>query len=132
MGRIMEKETQLILDAAHSLFLQRGFRSVTMDDIASHLKVSKKTIYKAVGDKNALVTSVVNSHIDETQGIICQQCANEKDAVSEMLSISQCISRVKKSVSQSIYFELEKYFPEAFKLIENHRDNFVKELIKKN
>lgn len=128
----MEKETENILDGAHELFLKRGFRSVTMDDIARHLKVSKKTIYKWFSDKEDLVIKVVTRHLSQVQNMVCEVCGNQENAVNEMLSIGACISKTKQSVSQNIFYELEKYFPKAFKLIEDHREHFVKKLIVKN
>ncbi|TXC85160.1 TetR/AcrR family transcriptional regulator [Luteibaculum oceani] len=128
----MEKETANILDGAHELFLKRGFKSVTMDDIASHLKVSKKTIYKWFSDKETLITKVVQRHLEQVQSMVCEICSDQKNAVAEMLSIGTCISKTKQSVSQNIFYELEKYYPDAFKLIEDHREHFVKKLIVKN
>ena len=44
-----------ILNKAHELFMRYGIRSVSMDEIANHLGMSKKTIYQFYADKDALV-----------------------------------------------------------------------------
>ena len=48
-----------IIKAASSLFLQYGYKAVTMDDIAEHMGISKKTIYLYFNDKTSLVRSAV-------------------------------------------------------------------------
>ena len=54
-----------IIEAANSLFMKYGARSVTMDDIARELSVSKKTIYQYYTDKDEIVTLVSQAHIDQ-------------------------------------------------------------------
>ena len=48
-----------IKQKAHDLFMQYGLRSVSMDDIANSLGMSKKTIYQYFADKDELVDAVV-------------------------------------------------------------------------
>ena len=50
-----------IVVTSTELFLTLGFKSVTMDDIAEEMKISKKTIYMFFANKEALVQSVVFS-----------------------------------------------------------------------
>ena len=54
-----------LLDSAHELFLKYGVKSVSMDDIARLLGISKKTIYNLVKNKKGLVHSVVSAHIEK-------------------------------------------------------------------
>ena len=54
-----------VIEGAGELFLQAGIKSVTMDDIAKHLGMSKKTIYHFFSDKNELVMSLINKRISE-------------------------------------------------------------------
>ena len=50
-----------IVVTSTELFLTLGFKSVTMDDIAEEMKISKKTIYTFFANKEALIQSVVFS-----------------------------------------------------------------------
>ncbi|RZL39733.1 MAG: TetR/AcrR family transcriptional regulator, partial [Pedobacter sp.] len=52
-----------IITEADKLFCQYGFKSVTMDDIAKHLGVSKKTIYQNFKDKNELINILIRDRI---------------------------------------------------------------------
>ena len=59
-----------ILQIAQKLFLTYGFKTVTMDDIATELSISKKTIYNFFPNKNKLVEVVANNfHSQITEGI---------------------------------------------------------------
>ncbi|HEX6193727.1 MAG TPA: helix-turn-helix domain-containing protein, partial [Chitinophagaceae bacterium] len=52
-----------IQNKAEELFMQFGIRSVSMDDIANNLGMSKKTVYQYFVDKDELVEAVVQAHI---------------------------------------------------------------------
>jgi AcrR family transcriptional regulator len=56
-----------IVSKAHELFMRYGIRSVSMDEVANHLGMSKKTIYQFYADKDALVEDVINIEITEKQ-----------------------------------------------------------------
>ncbi|MCR9083649.1 MAG: TetR/AcrR family transcriptional regulator, partial [Cyclobacteriaceae bacterium] len=46
-----------IIDAAYKLFLEKGFRSTTMDDICQSLGISKKTLYRFFSSKTELLAA---------------------------------------------------------------------------
>ena len=56
-----------ILKGAEELFMRYGIRSISMDDIARHLTVSKKTLYQHFADKDDLVLSVSRSHLQRNK-----------------------------------------------------------------
>ena len=60
----MEKE---IIEKASYLFLKYGYKSVTMDDLAEHMRISKKTIYECFGDKISLIRASVWYIFDEVK-----------------------------------------------------------------
>ena len=73
-----------IQNKAEELFMQFGIRSVSMDDIANNLGMSKKTVYQYFVDKDELVEAVVQAHISGVQKE-CVDCReNAKDAVHEI------------------------------------------------
>ena len=66
--------------------MQFGIRSVSMDDIANGLGMSKKTLYQHFADKDELVMAVVDIHILQMQGD-CSSCRTEaKDAIHEIFN----------------------------------------------
>jgi AcrR family transcriptional regulator len=60
-------QTERIIQGGEELFLQAGIKSVTMDDIAKHLGMSKKTIYHFFSDKNELVIALVKKKLQEDE-----------------------------------------------------------------
>ena len=58
------EQQERIVNKAHELFLRYGIRSVSMDEIANHLGMSKKTIYQFYADKDALVEDVIDIEIN--------------------------------------------------------------------
>src|SRR5215467_4766831 len=72
-----------IRDKAKEMFMRYGIRSVSMDDIATQLGMSKKTIYQYFTDKNDLVDMVVDDDVQEMR-MDCTGCSSAaKDAVDE-------------------------------------------------
>ena len=103
-----------------------------MDDIATQLGISKKTIYQFYKDKDALVMAVVNFELEE-QSIKCQRTQDNADnAVHEMFMILEDIQQMFKNMNPMTMNELAKYYPEAFMRIQNHKDDFMHKIIKTN
>ena len=63
----MDTTNDFILTEAEKLFMKFGMRSVTMDDIAKHLGMSKKTIYQHFSDKDELVNILINEKLNSQE-----------------------------------------------------------------
>ncbi|WMJ73339.1 TetR/AcrR family transcriptional regulator [Cytophagaceae bacterium ABcell3] len=128
----MDINKQRIIDGASELFFKYGIKSVTMDEIASHLAVSKKTIYQSFKDKSALVIAVTDKFLQENR-VKCEKYAEEAlDPVDEILKISNNIKEMFRSMNPMVLFEVEKYFPQAFKLFLEHKESCIRESIANN
>lgn len=105
---------ELILNRSAQMFLNLGFRSVTMDDIAAELGISKKTIYLHFKNKTDLVEAAV-FHVFET---ICQKiemvCNTEISPIRELYEIKKVVRDQLKHESSSPYNQLKKYYPQLF------------------
>ena len=115
-----------ILDEASKVFWKLGIKSVTMDDVATRLGISKKTLYQYVSDKNDLVDKILK-HVST-----CYKCdidavrAREKqNAIDELYAITTTVAGHIQDIHPSIHFDLEKYHPEAFR---NMKENKRKEI----
>ncbi|CAL2077257.1 TetR/AcrR family transcriptional regulator [Tenacibaculum sp. 190524A02b] len=108
-----------ILEKAGEMFLNFGFKSVTMDDIARELGVSKKTLYKYFSNKVALVdaaTEAVQKAIDSTILYIKEQQYN---AIEEEFAVKAIFKEMFKNAKTSPMYQLKKYYPETYtKLME--------------
>ncbi|MDX1651025.1 MAG: TetR/AcrR family transcriptional regulator [Brumimicrobium sp.] len=121
-----------IIEKAALLFLRNGIKSVTMDDLAKELGVSKKTIYKYFEDKNDLVTKIVKTKTTfDRHACESARCESE-NAIDAMFRISEFVSGMMQEVHSSVFFDLQKYHREAWKIMEDHKSNFVKSQLKEN
>ena len=104
-----------ILKKSGELFLTYGFKSVTMDDIANKMGISKKTIYQHFKNKNCLVKETTLALFKIiSEGINCI-CALEKNPIEELFNIKKFVLEHLKNEKSSPQFQLQKYYPKVFK-----------------
>jgi AcrR family transcriptional regulator len=126
-------ETQeRILMKSHELFMRYGIRSVSMDEIAAQLGMSKKTIYQFFADKDALVDGVINIEIITNERECAQQKSVCENAIHELFLAMDLMQEMMKGMNPSILYDLEKYHPKAFKRFNDHKNKFFYEIIKDN
>ena len=121
-----------ILNKARELMFQTGVKHVTMDDLATQLGISKKTIYQYFKDKDALVSSVVEFEL-ANHALICNQSMEAADnAVHEIFLLMNVIQEMFNRMNPLALFEIEKYYPLAFDKIKKHKDDFIFSMISAN
>lgn len=111
-----------IIAGSEELFKRHGVRSVTMDDIAKHLGVSKKTIYQFFENKETLVNAVFETYLVKEEAIVNEISANAQDPVDEILKLSDHLKMSFQNVNPNLLFEIEKYFPAAWKTFQDHKN----------
>jgi AcrR family transcriptional regulator len=128
----MDSVKEKILSEAETLFLKFGFKSITMDDVARELGISKKTLYLHFTDKNDLVNECVDDYLSRMNKN-CQSITDQKeDAIGILLGITQYMSGMLKSVSQSSLYDLKKYFKTSWDKLEANRRLFIFNSIRQN
>ena len=116
---------QRIQQAAHDLVMQYSIRSVSMDDIANNLGMSKKTIYQYFKDKDELVEAVVDNVIDTNQ-CTCNDDRDKADnAVHEIFLVMEMMVEMFKAMNPSILYDMQKYHPAAFGKFQQHRNQYL-------
>ncbi|MEO7394183.1 MAG: TetR/AcrR family transcriptional regulator [Chitinophagaceae bacterium] len=121
-----------IAGKAEELFMQYGIRSVSMDDIANNLGMSKKTLYQYFADKDELVEAVVDSHINIVQGD-CINCRNgAKDAIHEIFLTMDHIMEEFTNMNPMLLHDLEKFHFKAFQRFREYKDKFLLQIIHNN
>ena len=128
----MEDKKLEILEKAAIVFLKYGIKSVTMDDMARELVMSKKTLYQYFKDKNDLVETIVKARInfDEKQCFLCS--SDSENAIDELYKIGMYVSTMMKDIHPSVFFDLKKFHPLAWKMLHDLKWEFVKESILTN
>jgi len=121
-----------ILKGAENLFMKYGVRSISMDDIARHLSVSKKTLYQHFADKEDIVTITCQSHIEGISKEFEEIKTNSKNAIDELAKISLCLKQNSEDMNPSLLFDLQKYHPKAWSVWLNHKNKFIRESVIRN
>lgn len=121
-----------LLERSSAVFMKYGLKSVTMDDLCREIGVSKKTIYKYFEDKNDLILSIMNFKV-EMDKQLCHLCmSSASNAVDELVSISKFVIEQFANINPSVFFDLPKHYPEAWKIMQDHKWNFVLNNIRDN
>lgn len=127
----METKEQLLL-AITELFMRYGIKSLTMDDISRHLGISKKTLYQFVSDKKDLVKQCVELTVTAEQCMLCEFATEKGNAIDELFLVNKRISEKLQNVQPAVMFDLQKYYPDAWKVMENHKHCFIYDMMVKN
>lgn len=107
------------------LFMTYGIKSLTMEDLARHLRCSKKTLYTEVKDKNDLVEQCIKGFVNETSDFINKIDTNKYNAIEELMLITQHMLNRMGDFHPSVLFDLEKFHPESLAHIEEFKKNTV-------
>ncbi|TNF72774.1 MAG: TetR/AcrR family transcriptional regulator [Bacteroidetes bacterium] len=121
-----------ILDTATELFLNLGFKSVTMDDLAEQMGISKKTIYTHFNNKTELVEQcTLNLFHKISHGIDCI-CKMGKNPIEEEYEIKRFVMANLKNEKTSPQYQLKKYYPQIHKTLQKKQYDLIKECIQSN
>jgi len=116
-----------LLKGAEDLFLQYGLRSVSMDDIARHLGISKKTIYQHFSDKDEVVATVAKGHMQQQRKQFEAIARQSKNAVEEVVMISLSLKESMRNINPSLLFDMQKYHPKAWSEWLLFKQKFIRE-----
>ena len=121
-----------ILLGAQQLFMRRGIKSVSMDDITAALGISKKTLYKWFETKDHLLQAVVGGHLTHSQGD-CNRMATESDnAVHEIVLMMKWTKQEHADIHPGIFLEMKKYHAAAYEQWQRHKFEFILTQIERN
>ena len=121
-----------ILKGAMELFMKYGVRSVSMDDIARHLSVSKKTIYHYFVDKDDVVALVAKDHLDKGRLEFEALRESSKNAIEELVRISACLKKDMQEMNPSLLFDLQKYHARAWSVWLDHKNKYIHDSVVRN
>ncbi|MBX2921841.1 MAG: TetR/AcrR family transcriptional regulator [Chitinophagaceae bacterium] len=128
---VMEIQERIALKA-HDLFLRYGIRSISMDEIASQLGISKKTIYQFYADKDALVENVIDMTLRDNENECSTTKKESENPVHEIFIAMNMVQELLKVMNPIIVYDLQKYHPAAHKKLTDHQNKFLYRLIKEN
>ncbi|WP_373512842.1 TetR/AcrR family transcriptional regulator [Persicitalea sp.] len=121
-----------ILKSAVDLFWRYGVKSVTMDDIAKELGISKKTIYQQFSDKDAIVKEVVEIELNSEQCDIDRLEAEANDPIEEVMRTSDYMRASFATMNPVLLNDLKKYHPKAWASFQKHKHEHIIQSISGN
>ena len=121
-----------ILQKTTDLFVRYGIRSVTMDEIAIQLGISKKTIYQFFADKDELVNAVIEQYLEHNRNCCNKDRLAAKNAIHEVFLAMEMVQEMFENMNTSMLYDLEKYHPTAYKKFEKYKYEFLYRVIKEN
>ena len=121
-----------IRQKADELFRRYGIRSVTMDEIATQLGMSKKTIYQYYADKDQLVDAVAVDEINYSQECCMRDAEVSANAIEEIFRVMEFVEVMFRNMNPSMLHDLEKYHPLGYRKFLEHKNKFLFDMIRKN
>jgi DNA-binding XRE family transcriptional regulator len=115
----MNEELKNILLKVRGWYMKYGIKSMTMDDVARELGISKKTLYQYVTDKDDLVGKFIDHEIALRQEEICKCFRIGYNAIEELFEISIFMNRLVRDQNPATEHDLKKYYP-------HHHEKIVK------
>ncbi|MCB0836342.1 MAG: TetR/AcrR family transcriptional regulator [Bacteroidetes bacterium] len=117
---------------ADEMFMKHGVKSISMDDIARDLGISKKTIYQYFSNKEELVVEVSKTYFTrEIQS--CEGIAHKSEnAVDEMMKVVYMSIKSLRDLNPSLIFDIQKYYPKAWEHFEAYKNGYVFDKLREN
>ena len=121
-----------ILEQTFNLIMKYGIRSVSLDDIARNIGISKKTIYQFFENKKSLISEVIKAFIQKDKDDILSIIEKSTDALDEMALVAKHVLKFLRGMSPSMMFDTKKYYPQVWALLEEKHFTFILETVKTN
>lgn len=121
-----------ILHTATQLFLDQGFKSITMDDIAREMGMSKKTIYSHYSNKETIVKASAEDLFQSICGGIDHICALKMNPIEELYDIKRYVLEHLKGERTSPMYQLQKYYPKVHEKLRKSQYDYMQTCVTDN
>lgn len=127
-----EENKEKILKAADELFRKYGLRSVTMNDIAKALGISKKTIYQYFRDKNEIACLVAENMCQEDAQWVEMMEDKADNAIEAVMKMTEYMKEMQNKINPTLVYDAEKYYPDVSVIYHRFHGDFLYKAICKN
>lgn len=128
----MDEKRLEILERASMVYMKYGIKTVTMDDLARELGISKKTIYKYFADKSDLIRSIIELKTEMDKAISMNYMQHSENAIDDLFLLGQLVVEHFNNINPTVFLDLRKYHPDAWAIMEKHKWGFVLSMIQEN
>ena len=118
-------EQNKIVELTEEKFFREGFYKTTMDEVASDLKMSKKTIYKFFPSKDDLVKAIAKHFMEGMKKKIIPALNSDKNAIEKLAELNSILAKTSEKISSKRMDEIRKHFPSLWTEIDNFRTKMM-------
>lgn len=117
-----------IVETAVEAFTKHGIKCITMDDIATSLGISKRTLYEVFSDKEALLEECILKKQEESDAFLKEVLASSKNVLEVLLKGYQHSIEAFHATNKNFFEDIKKY-PKAYELLTRRRDQDSEETV---
>ncbi|MEO6760211.1 MAG: TetR/AcrR family transcriptional regulator, partial [Saprospiraceae bacterium] len=117
------------LRRTEDLFMRYGIKSLTMDDVARELGISKKTLYQFVENKDDLVVKVIERHLEEEKDRDCGNQEEAENALHEIFLVLQQSTNDFQKMKSNLIFELQRFHRAAWEKIQEYQQKHLFQVV---
>lgn len=128
----MLPQQERIVHGARELFFRHGLKSITMDDIAAHLGVSKKTIYQYYKEKDGLIHEITSLEVDLHAQELHQIRKQSKDSIEEIFLAMKTLSQMMGKISPAVFYDMQKYYPKGWEIFREFKVATIMDYVEEN
>ncbi len=127
----MEAEERII-ESVKELFYRFGIKSITMDDVARHMAMSKKTLYHYFKDKHDMVMKCCQHDLFNRQCIFKGIADEATDAIGELMNLMKHLESMYSTMNPNLFYDMQKYYPAVYKIFREFKENSLMASIESN
>src|SRR5688572_23620369 len=125
----MKKEEEKILQGAYELFYRHGVKRITMDDIAQHLGISKKTIYESYENKNELVKLLMKRELELQRKDMEGIRKKSEDSIDEIINVMNYMAQKFSLIHPHMFYDLQKYHSQSWNYFREFKEEIVQRFV---
>lgn len=114
-----------IIGKAAALFVESGIKGITMDELAEHLGMSKRTIYEHFADKKELVKECVIFIDNKKDELAKDAVKHSKNVIETLLTLHLDNLKMMGSVNRKFADDIKKFYPELHNYFQEKRESSV-------
>lgn len=123
------KNKDRILLGAQELFFKYGIKSITMDDIAKHLAISKKTIYKYFADKDEVVETMMIQLMKKNEAQFQNIVDESTNVVEEVFGMMKHMGMMFSQMNPNLFYDMQKFHPNTWNLFKKFKEECIESMV---
>lgn len=116
----------------YNLYNRFGIKSITMDDVAREIGISKKTLYECIEDKTDLVKHVVETVYRQHGEALNEIISRNLNAIDELFEVNRYLTKMMKDQNPTLVYDMRKYYPELHQSLMEEQSQRMQEAIRRN